>query len=318
MRKLILLLIAVLCIGYAYAGCSVDLKLDNPKDTYRPGDYINLTSVVGYPGEGSCIFYAVNSLDEPVGQSESIGTNSSGHANTYFKVGNGWAKGTYKIKVDYSKGSCSTSDIVEVYLDTFTVPVNMDISANYTLQNISKCQNLTEGNVTYFLCLNGLAPIGFDWQIGDINSSIDEDYGNITVDPQRSYYPFSFVKELQDRMTDSVWQKNQLVDSNTRLSSALLNITLTIQNIETENKNLRDGLYTQQIKFWSDKSAQCDQQLNLTVSQTKNQARSSGFATGAIIFFFVGLLIGIFAFILFVRFKSRGDDLGGVPYKGGR
>lgn len=295
-----------------YAACTVDLNVINDEEEYEPYDYINLTATGGYPGEGSVIFYIINPQDEEVGRSESIGLNSSGHANSFFRVGNGWAKGTYKIKVDYSKGSCSTSKIVEVYLDTFTVPLTMDIAVNFSLTNISQCQNVSGDNVSYMVCFEGAVPTGFDWSLKEINASqIQEELGNIEVTPERHYYPFEFVKNLQDRMTDAIFQKNEIVDSNTRLSSTVLNQSQFIQQLQTDYNQLADGVLQNQLNYWQSQATQCWNASKISTEEAEREARSGGIFLGLAIGWVVGIIMGILIVIAFIWFRSRGDDLGG-------
>lgn len=315
MKWMMFLVILILSITVVAAECTVDLKVDKPKTTYKPYDYVNLTAKGGFVGEGSVIFYVINPQNQEVGRSQSIGMNASGHASTYFMVGNGWAKGTYRIKVDYSRGACSTSKIVEVYLDTFTVPVDMKIEANLSLSHISQCQNITSGNITYQICLTGEVPTGFDWKIKDINTTqMLKELGNITIEPTRTHYPFEFVKDLQDRMTDCIWQKNQIIDSNSRLSSNVLN--LSQQNTELSNQLLsaQQGQIQQQLTYWQNTATMCWNDKNESLFQVSSQARSKGFWAGAITFLFVGLFGGVGILVLFVWLRSRGDELGGSRY----
>jgi len=162
--SIITLILTILFLSsVSFADCSLNLSLN--KTTYVPGDELIATAFTSLPG--TIVFTLIDPLNQNKGTTAV--TTTANNASIIFILKEAWAKGNWTIQAVLVTSSPSCEDTKTFYADTYTVPMDIDISADYTLDNVTKCYNKTINGEMHIVCLNGKIPAGFSMDLGNIN-----------------------------------------------------------------------------------------------------------------------------------------------------
>lgn len=179
-----------------FADCSLNLTLNN-QTIYNPGDELIATASISIPG--TIVFTLIDPLNQNKGTTAI--TTTTNNASVVFIVKEAWAKGNWTIQAILVTASPTCSDTELFYADTYTVPMDINISANYAMENITKYVNQTINGVVHLIRIDGRIPVGASYDIGDVTLPSYNFSDTIMIGTEKYVLESLYISALENAST---------------------------------------------------------------------------------------------------------------------
>ena len=295
-----ILTIIIFLSSISYADCSLNLTLN--KTVYHPADELIATAHTSVPG--TIVFTLIDPLNQNKGTTAV--TTTTNNASVIFIVKEAWAKGNWTIQATLVTSSPSCQDSTIFYADTYTVPMDINISADYALENITKCFNRTINGEIHLACLNGKIPAGFSMDLGNINLPSFNFSESIMIGTEK-YIRESEYNSLMKNCSRMPHTIQGLEGNNAICVRTTEKLTSNLTQCYEERDQCKNGIIENELQR---KDYQIEQhKLNISIMEKdNNNFHFTEAIMGGIGGAFISVIITLGVIYLFITWKKKEDE----------
>ena len=296
-----ILTIIIFLSSISYADCSLNLTLN--KTVYHPADELIATAHTSVPG--TIVFTLIDPLNQNKGTTAV--TTITNNASVIFIVKEAWAKGNWTIQATLVTSSPSCQDSTIFYADTYTVPMDINISADYAMENLTNCYNMTSTDgVILQMCLNGKIPLGSSFTPGDITLPSFNFSETIVVGTEK-YIRESEYNSLMKNCSRMPHTIQGLEGNNAICVRTTEKLTSNLTQCYEERDQCKNGIIENELQR---KDYQIEQhKLNISIMEKdNNKFHFTEAIMGGIGGAFISVIITLGVIYLFITWKKKEDE----------
>jgi 2C-methyl-D-erythritol 2,4-cyclodiphosphate synthase len=312
MKFISFLFVAILALNMVSAVCSVSILKGLVRDTTgKPIDnYIfdlNSTVLVGISVSRHLIGNSSNldvilfdALQKQVSFTQITLNSTTFYAEVQFHTSEQLLNGTYKIITLHNEtinnmSVCNASNQAEILISTNRTaynssPIDIAIGLNTPLSRLDSCKKVQTQGIQYDICLNGTAPIGYDFTVNKVTTLSPENASDtnysLLIKVSTPYYSYDIVNGLFQKYMDfntSVSQMTSNLAEQIRINNAFVNIT------SQQNEDRYNSLLNQY----------------LTAQKDIQNQKNASYWLGIFVGFFPGMIFGVVLFFGYMWWKSK-------------